>query len=86
MTMLLKKDLFSATLCDCRDYFFFSLAEHDQLFYLVHEKVKVKSESLGPHLWTYRQKISLEHLGLTLKEEKLKKAYPILHVFLVEVS
>lgn len=66
--------------------FFFSLAEHDQLFYLVHEKVKVKSESLGPHLWTYRQKISLEHLGLTLKEEKLKKAYPILHEFLVEVS
>ena len=56
------------------------------MFYIVHEKVKVQSEGLGPHLWTYRQQISLEHLRLNLKEETLKNSYPILYTFLQVVS
>ena len=57
-------------------------AEPDQLFYLVYERVKVSSASMGPHLWTYRQRVSLEHLGLTLQENKVKVEYPLLHEFL----
>lgn len=57
-------------------------ADHDQLFFLVYERVKVNSDSMGPHLWTYRQRVSLEHLGFTLQENKLKEKYPILHEFL----
>ena len=41
---------------------------------------------MEPHLWSYRQRISLEHLGQTLLEKKLKDKYPILHNFLQVVS
>ncbi len=60
-------------------------AEHDQLFYLVYERVKVKEGNMEPHLWSYRQRISLEHLGQTLQEKKLKEKYPVLHDFLCVV-
>lgn len=60
-------------------------AEHDQLFYLVYERVKVQEGNMDPHLWTYRQRISLEHLGQTLQERELKDRYPILHEFLLMV-
>lgn len=40
---------------------------------------------MEPHLWTYRQRISLEHLGQTLVEKKLKTKYPILYEFLLAV-
>lgn len=58
------------------------ITEHDQLFYLMYEKVKVSEDNMEPHLWSYRQRISLEHLGQTLQEKKLKEKYPILHAFL----
>ena len=57
-------------------------AEPDQLFYLVHERVKVSSDCMGPHLWTYRQRVSLEHLGFTLQKNMVKVEYPLLHEFL----
>ena len=60
-------------------------ADHDQLFYLVYEKVNVSEDNMQPHLWSYRQRISLEHLGQTLLEKKLKVKYPILHDFLQRV-
>ena len=48
--------------------------------------MKVQNEGLSPHLWMYRQRISLEHLRLNLKEETLKNGYPILYTFLQMVS
>lgn len=59
--------------------------DHDQLFYLVYEKVAYKEESLEPHLWTYRSRITLEHLRQTLQEERMKEKYPILSEFLQAV-
>ena len=61
-------------------------ADHDQLFFLVYEKVKYTEESLEPHLWTYRSRITLEHLRQSLHDKKLKETYPILHEFLQAVS
>ena len=60
--------------------------DHDQLFFLVYEKMAINSNSMEPHLWSYRQRISLEHLGQTLQEQKLKEKFPILHEFLQAVS
>ena len=60
--------------------------EHDQLFYLVYERMKVSEGSIEPHLWSYRQRVSLDHLGQTLQEKNLREKYPILHEFLQVVS
>ena len=59
--------------------------EHDQLFYLVYERVQVVEGSLDPHLWAYRFCITLEHLSQTLQQQSMKKKCPILHAFLQEV-
>lgn len=56
--------------------------EHGQLFYLSYERVKLSGKSMEPHLWSYQQRISLEHLGQTLQEKKMKEKYRILHDFL----
>jgi hypothetical protein len=37
---------------------------------------------MDPHLWSYRQRISLEHLTQTLQDKKMKEKHPILHDFL----
>ena len=58
----------------------------DDLFCIVYEKNKMKKGILEPHLWSYRQKISLEHLGLTLQDIQLKERFPILYHFLQVVS
>lgn len=58
-------------------------ADHGRLFYLVYEKVKVNKDNMEPHLWTYRQRISLEHLRQTLT---LEEKCPVLHEFLRVVS
>ena len=60
-------------------------SEHDQLFYLVYERVQVVEGSLDPHLWAYRSRITLEHLRQNLQQQNMKKKYPILHEFLQEV-
>ena len=60
--------------------------DHDKLFYLVYEKMKCAEGSLEPHLWTYRSRITLEHLQQTLQEKRMKEKYPILHEFLQAVS
>ena len=56
--------------------------DHDQLFYLVYERVKVSDDNLEPHLWTYRSRITLEHLRQTLQEKSIRAEFPILHAFL----
>lgn len=57
----------------------------DQLFYLVYEKVKCKDEDIGPHLWTYRSRITIEHLQQTMQEKKMRTKHPILNEFLQAV-
>ena len=42
---------------------------HSQMFCLIYEKAEVDSDSLEPHLWSYHQKISLEHIGQTIQEK-----------------
>ena len=58
----------------------------DHLLYLVYERIPVKEGSLNPHLWTYRSRITLEHLSHTLQQQGMRKRYPILYHFLQEVS
>ena len=65
---------------------FSHLAGQDKLFRIVYEKSNVKMKTLDPHLWSYRQRVSLEHLGQTLLDETSKEKYPILHEFLKVVS
>ena len=60
--------------------------DHDQLFFLVYEKVKYTKDNLEPHLWTYRSRITLEHLRQSFHDKKLMKTYPILYEFLQAVS
>ena len=63
------------------------MLEHDQLFFLVYEQMElVNKSSIQPHLWTYRSRISLEHLAQTLQEKKMKEKHPILYEFLQAVS
>ena len=62
-----------------------SSSEHDQLFYLVYERVQVAEGSLDPHLWAYRSRITLEHLRQNLQQRNMEKKCPILHAFLQEV-
>ena len=62
-------------------------SEHDRLFFLVYERVElVNQSSIQPHLWTYRSRITLEHLAQTLQERKMKERHPILYEFLQAVS
>lgn len=70
----------------CCGLLLFCNVDHDQLFFLVYEKVKYTQDNLEPHLWTYRSRITLEHLRQSLHDKKLTKAYPILHEFLQAVS
>lgn len=59
--------------------------DHDQLFYLVYEKVKYAEDSLEPHLWTYRSRVTLEHLRQTIQEKETKDKHPVLYEFLQTV-
>lgn len=65
-------------------FIFYIPAEHDQLFHLVYERVEVKEDSMEPHFWSYRQQISLENLGLSLRDKKSGNS--ILFEFLRVVS
>ena len=59
---------------------------HDELFHLIFEKVDVDEGDLKHHLWTYRPKITLEHVRQTLQEKKLTEKHPILFEFLQAVN
>ncbi|CAI8002399.1 E3 ubiquitin-protein ligase rnf213-alpha [Geodia barretti] len=53
--------------------------EHDPLYYLVYERAPMVKDSLEPHLWGYRPRITLEHLTRYLQQQK---KFPILEEFL----
>ena len=53
---------------------------------MVYERSSLAEGSLLPHLWTYRSRVTLEHLFQTLQAQKMKERCPILHEFLKEVG
>ena len=56
-------------------------SDRDRLFYMVYERVTVSPNTILPHLWSYRSRITLEHLSQTLSTQK----HPILNEFLKQV-
>ena len=62
-----------------------TFAGYHKLLSLAYEKDQVSEGNIQPHFWSYRQRITLEHLGQTLSESSLKVKYPILHEFLEKV-
>ena len=62
-----------------------NVAEHDQLFYLAYERVKVDEGRLEPHLWSFRSRITVDHLRSSLMQQK-KVSVKILDAFLQDVS
>ncbi len=66
------------------NYIYF--AEQDALLRATYETGPMGGEAMDQHLWTYRQRVSLEHLRLIIQEASLRKEFPILHNFLQIVS
>ncbi len=60
-----------------------SFSDCDRLFYSVCEKKAIAKESILPSLWTYRSRITLEHL---LQMVKNQRTCPVLLEFLNEAS
>lgn len=60
--------------------------EHDQLFYLVYERMQVSEGNIAPHVWTFRSKITLENLTQKVQEKRIKDQHPILYEFLLAVG
>ena len=56
-------------------------SDRDRLFYMVYERVTVSPNTILPHLWSYRSRITLEHLSQTLSTQK----HRILNEFLKQV-
>lgn len=54
--------------------------DRDKLFYIIHEKADLPPKALVPHLWTYRSRITLEHLFHALQAKR--DTCPILYKFL----
>ena len=57
---------------------------NNQLLCVVYERLELVSGLLDPHLWTYRTRITLDHLSLTLQQRGMQEC-PILQQFLKEV-
>lgn len=62
------------------------LSEHDQLFYLVYERIQVSRGSIFPHMWSFQSKITLEDLSQKVQEKSIQDGHPILHEFLQAVN
>lgn len=71
----------------CRHYinYIFYHEDHDHLFDVIHERVELDqaSKAIIPHLWSYRARITLEHLLQVLQPQK--DNCPLLHEFLIQV-
>lgn len=61
-------------------------SEHDQLLYVLYERVEVPSMDPVLHFWTYRTPFTLAHLMQTLQNKNSNRNFPILYEFLREVS
>ena len=59
--------------------------EHNPLFFLAYERVKVDEKRLEPHLWTFRSRVDVNHLRGYLQQQK-NKDVKVLSGFLNEVS
>ena len=59
-------------------------ADLKQLFFVIHERVNIPPTALTPHLWSYRSRITLEHLSQVVSTQK--ETSPILHEFLTKVT
>ena len=70
------------TLCEVNSKKLLLCPEHDPLYYLVYERAPMVKDSLEPHLWGYRPRITLEHLTRYLQQQK---KFPILEEFLKNV-
>ena len=62
------------------------ILEHDQLFYLVYERMQISEGNVVPHLWTFQSKITLETLTQKVQEKRIKDQHPILYEFLSAVG
>ena len=60
------------------------MSDCDRLFYVIHERVRLSPKAITPHLWSYRSRITLEHLLQVLQTRK--ERYPILHEFVIQAS
>ena len=68
--------------CACTMAYPPACTDQDRLFYVVYEKLSVEGKGMEPHLWTYRSKVSLEHLS---HQQDMQKKCPILQKFIKEV-
>ena len=57
--------------------------EHDQLFHLAYERAKVDEGRLEPHVWSFRSRITVDHLRNSIRKKEMVK---ILNAFLEAVS
>ena len=81
-TIIVLAILFLLKYCVLCNVFSFVILEQDQLLKAAYETEPVISEDIELDLWTYRQRVSLEHLRFTIQEKTLKKKYSILYHFL----
>jgi len=57
------------------------VSEHDDLFFMIYEKLPVRTGDVQPALWRYRARITLEHLSHAL-QQSTNKSLAILKEFL----
>ena len=60
-----------------------SHTEHDPLLYMVYNESILSEDSEDAYLWSYRSRISLEHLAIELQPQQ--KQHPILTKFIEQV-
>jgi hypothetical protein len=60
-----------------------SNTEHDPLLYMVYNESILSEDSEDAYLWSYRSRISLEHLAIELQPQQ--KQHPILTKFIEQV-
>ena len=63
----------------------FLYSEHDDLFFMIYEKLPVCTGDVQPALWRYRARITLEHLAHAL-QQSTNKSLTLLKEFLRLVS
>lgn len=56
------------------------------LFQIVYEKVSVSEKNFQPHLWTFRSRITLEHLTRLLRQKRIRENHMLLFEFMQVVG
>ena len=68
-----------------KSYDIFHISGHDDLFFMIYEKISVHAGDIQPAMWRYRSRITLEHLAHAL-QQNTDKTLVILKEFLRLVS